>query len=400
MSAPLSSLKILDFSTLLPGPCATMMLADMGAQVLRIESPTRTDLLRVVPPMVGEVSASHAYLNRGKRSLTLDLKQPQAVDIVRKLILEYDIVVEQFRPGVMQRLGLDYETLKAINPRLIYCSITGYGQSGPYRDRPGHDINYLALAGVSSYSGRVESGPAPFGVQTADVAGGSHHAVMGILAAVVQRQVNGEGRCIDISMSDAALAMNHMAMAGYLATAKDPQPEEEILNGGGCYDYYRTQDGRYLSVGALEPQFAEALCRVLDIPQMLPLMLSPRERDRQTSKKKLTKIFLGKTLAEWERVFASIEACVEPVLTLSEAEKHPHFNAREMFCQVSDAEGVSRKQLASPIKFEGDAFVPGRAGAALGQHSREVLTELGFNDAEIDALMEQGVSSSPKKRFN
>ena len=194
MQGPLSLLKVLDFSTLLPGPFASLMLADMGAQVLRIESPTRLDLLRELPPFDQGVSASHAYLNRNKRSLALDLKQPQAVDVIKRLVADHDIVLEQFRPGVMDRLGIGYEALKAINPRLIYVAITGYGQTGPFRERAGHDINYLALAGVASHTGRKDSGPLPLGVQVADVAGGSLHGVVGLLAAVVARQQSGQGQ--------------------------------------------------------------------------------------------------------------------------------------------------------------------------------------------------------------
>ena len=188
MLGPLATLKVLDFSTLLPGPFASLLLADMGAEVLRIESPTRLDLLRVLPPHDQGVSASHAYLNRNKRSLALDLKQPEALEVIRSLLQDYDIVLEQFRPGVMERLGLGYEALKAINPKLIYVSITGYGQTGPYKDRAGHDINYLALSGVASYTGRADSGPLPLGMQVADVAGGSLHGVIGLLAAVIARQ--------------------------------------------------------------------------------------------------------------------------------------------------------------------------------------------------------------------
>ena len=208
MTGPLTSLKVLDFSTLLPGPYASMMLADMGAEILRVESPSRLDLVRFLPPMDGDTSASHAFLNRGKRSLALDLKKEGAVDIIKALIKEYDVVLEQFRPGVMDRLGLGYAVLSELNPSLIYCSITGYGQTGPYKSRAGHDINYLALSGVSSYSGRKGERPPPLGVQVADVAGGSHHAVMGILAAVINRQQTGKGQFVDVSMTDAAFAMN------------------------------------------------------------------------------------------------------------------------------------------------------------------------------------------------
>src|SRR5690554_4317865 len=194
MAGPLNTLKILDFSTLLPGPYATMMLADMGAEVLRVEAPDRVDLAKVMPPFDGKFSTTFSYLSRGKQTLQLNLKQPESVEKVKELVKDYDIVVEQFRPGVMDRLGIGYETLKAINPRLIYCAITGYGQTGPYKNRPGHDINYLALAGVASYTGRPEQGPLPLGIQVADIAGGSMHALVGLLAAVIERQQSNLGQ--------------------------------------------------------------------------------------------------------------------------------------------------------------------------------------------------------------
>ena len=197
---PLTGLKVLDFSTLLPGPYATQMLADMGAEVLRVEAPGRYDMMRDVEPKINGASCAHGSVNRNKRSLALDLKHPEAGNIIRKLLADYDIVVEQFRPGVMKRLGLDYDSLAATNPRLIYCSITGYGQTGPLKDRAGHDINYLSLAGLASFSGRKETGPVLSGTQIADVGGGSHHAVMGILAAVIQRHTTGKGQYIDISV--------------------------------------------------------------------------------------------------------------------------------------------------------------------------------------------------------
>lgn len=199
----LTGLKILDFSTLLPGPFATMMLADMGADVLKVESPNRVDLTKVLAPMDGEVSATFGHLQRSKRSLALDLKQEEAREVVYRLVQEYDIVIEQFRPGVMDRLGIGYEQLKQINPNVIYCSITGYGQTGPLRDRAGHDINYLALAGAAGYSSRKNEAPVPAGIQVADLAGGSMPAVIGVLAAVYHRNQTGEGQYIDLSITDA-----------------------------------------------------------------------------------------------------------------------------------------------------------------------------------------------------
>ena len=282
MNGPLSSLKILDFSTLLPGPFASLLLADMGAEVLRIESPSRVDLTRVLPPHVDGVSASHAYLNRNKRCISLDLKSPAAVEVVKKLVSEYDIVLEQFRPGVMDKLGVGYAALKAINPQLIYVSITGYGQTGPYKDRAGHDINYLALSGVASYTGRAESGPLPLGVQVADIAGGSLHGVVGLLAAVVQRQVTGQGQQVDISMTDCAFSLNAMAGAGYLAAGEEPQMQGNALNGGSFYDYYASRDGQWFAVGSLEPQFMLQLCAAIGRPELAKWGLRP---DKQTELK-------------------------------------------------------------------------------------------------------------------
>jgi len=383
MTGPLASLKILDFSTLLPGPYASMMLADMGAAVLRVESPTRLDLVRVLPPMDGKVSASHSFLNRGKRSIALDLKKKGAVDIIKKLVSEYDVVLEQFRPGVMDRLGLGYSVLSEINPSLIYCSITGYGQTGPYKDRAGHDINYLSLAGVSSYSGRKEQGPPPLGVQVADVAGGSHHAVMGILAAVIHRQQTGEGQFIDISMTDAAFAMNGMSGAGYLAAGVEPEAESGVLNGGGFYDYYETADGRYFSVGGLEPQFMKKLCESLERPDLTSVGLSQNPEHQAQFKDFLKVQFKSKNFQEWDVFFKKIDACVEPVLSLSESVEHPQIVARDMVIEVEKADGSMQCQLGYPIKFSNTPCYTAGTGGALGMHTEEVLAETGYSEGEV-----------------
>jgi crotonobetainyl-CoA:carnitine CoA-transferase CaiB-like acyl-CoA transferase len=380
MSGPLASLKVLDFSTLLPGPFASLMLADMGAEVLRIESPTRMDLLRVLPPHDQGTSASHAYLNRNKRSLALDLKQAEALEIVRTLVKDYDIVLEQFRPGVMERLGLGYEALKAINPRLIYVSITGYGQTGPYKDRAGHDINYLALAGIASYTGRQDSGPLPLGVQLADVGGGSLHAVVGLLAAVVARQQSGVGQSLDVSMTDCSFSLNAMAGAGYLACDVEPECESHVLNGGSFYDYYRSRDGRWMSVGSLEPGFTQQLCGALGRPELAALGLSP------ALKQALQVEFEKRSFDELCELFAGVDACVEPVLSLSEAVEHPQLKARQLVSQVPRGDGSTQAQLACPLKFSEGLPEPRHIGAAVGAHSDEVLAELGFSVQRIEAL--------------
>ena len=374
MTGALQSLRILDFSTLLPGPYATMMMADMGAEVLRVESPDRMDMTRMVPPHDQGVATAHAYLNRGKQSITLDLKQAESIEQIKELIADFDIVVEQFRPGVMARLGLDYDTLSTINPALIYCSITGYGQYGPYRDRAGHDINYLALSGVASYSGRAESGPPPLGIQVADVAGGSHHAVMGVLAAVIHRQNTGEGQHVDVSMTDAAFAMNAMSGAAWLAGGEEAAPESGMLNGGSFYDYYQTADGRWLSVGSLEPPFAKQLCEVIGRPELAGKGLSPKPADQQALKEALKDAIAGKTLAQWQAVFEQQDACVEPVLTLREASEHPLIQARHMIIEVARPDGSYQKQLGHPVKFSVTPCQSSHIGKQAGEDNGRYLS--------------------------
>tara|TARA_R110002073_G_scaffold244582_4_gene406630 strand:- start:4432 stop:5589 length:1158 start_codon:yes stop_codon:yes gene_type:complete len=373
MAGPLTSLKVLDFSTLLPGPYATLLLADMGADVLRVEAPDRVDLIRVMPPHDAGVSTAHGFLNRGKKSLTLNLKEEGSADKVLELVKDFDIVIEQFRPGVMDRLGIGYEALKAVNPSLIYCSITGYGQTGPYKDRAGHDINYLSPAGVSSHCGRADSGPPPMGIQIADVAGGSHHAVMGILAAVIHRQQTGEGQFVDVSMTDAAFALNGMSGAACLAGGQEQKPESSLLNGGSFYDYYQTSDGRWLSVGSLEPQFSARLCDTLGIPDMKSDALSQKPEHRQRLKAALKERIASKTLAEWQEVFAGQDACVEPVLTISEAAEHPQLKAREMVIGVDRGDGTQQRQIGFPIKFEKTPSTTSRIGKMLGADNDEFL---------------------------
>jgi len=281
----------------------------------------------------------------------VNLKQPESVEKVKQLVQDYDIVVEQFRPGVMDRLGIGYEVLKAINPGLIYCAITGYGQTGPYKDRAGHDINYLAISGVASHCGRADSGPPPMGIQIADVAGGSHHAVMGILAAVIKRQETGEGAFIDISMTDAAFALNAMAGAAALAGGQPQKPESGMLNGGTFYDYYQTRDGRWLSVGSLEPQFSSRLCDTLGLGEMKSHALSQKPEHQQELKAAIKQKIAERSLAEWQEVFADVDACVEPVLTIEEAAGHPQLKARGMVVDRDRGDGHSQNQLGHPILF-------------------------------------------------
>lgn len=391
MTGPLSSLKVLDFSALLPGPFGTMVLADLGAEVVRIESPNRPDMVRALPPMEDNISACHAYLNRSKKSLAIDLKKPEGVALVKQLVQDYDIVVEQFRPGVMDRLGVGYAALKEANPRIIYCAITGYGQDGPYRDRAGHDLNYLSIAGITGYNGRKGSGPAPINVQVADVAGGSFHAVMGILAAVIHRQQTGEGQFVDISMTDAAFSMHALTAPPALVANQQPGLEDTQLNGGSFYDCYETKDGRWFSVAGLEPQFFVQFCAAIGKPELSTRGLVLKPEVVAEVKAEIAAAMRQKTFAEWSVVFAAIDSCTEPVLTFAEACEHPHAQARGLLVDVPKPAGGTQRQLASAIKFSATPPRYDFIGAPLGAHTDDILGAAGIDATQRAALRKAGV---------
>ncbi len=382
MIAPLKGLRILDFTTLLPGPFGTQMLADLGAEVVRIESPARADIVRQLQPQVAGQSAAFHTLNRGKKSLALNLKQKQATAIIEQLLADYDVLIEQFRPGVMAKLGLGYQQLQALHPRLIYCSITGYGQDGPLAARAGHDINYLARSGLSSYLGRAGQGPLPLPTQVADIAGGGQNAVIAILAALFERQRSGRGQHIDISMTDSCLALNALFGPGALHTGADPEAEAHPLTGAGIYDYYRTADDRYLSVGSLEPRFRQRLCQRIGHADWQGLA-------DETLKPKLWALFEQQPLSHWQRLFEDADACVEPVLTLNEATASELFQSRAMLTRGAGEQGPL--QIACPLRFSGQRPQARSPAPTLGQHNEEILSTLGYSRADVALLAAQGL---------
>lgn len=389
----LKDLKILDFSSMLPGVFTTMMFADFGADVIHVESTRRVDLMRIMPPYDdNKESYIHQHLNRSKKSLKLNLKTQEAVEIVKKLIQEYDIVIEGFRPGVMERLGLDYESLKQVNPKLIYCSVTGYGQTGPYRNRPGHDNNYLSIAGILDYSRHKGKKPVSMGIQIADIAGGTLHAAIGVLACALHREKTGEGKYIDISMTDAVFTMNALYGTAFLGSGELPKAEEEILNGGTFYDYYETKDGRYFSVGSLEPHFRKLLCEALDIPELIQSTFNDSTYTQKRFKEAVKDAFLTKTFDEWLEVFnEDFHGCVEPVLTFEEACNHPQIQARNMIVDVPKEDGTTQKQIGTAIKFDGVEPTYKFVGAKIGEHTVEILKSLGYSDEEIETFHQMGV---------
>lgn len=395
MTAPLDSIKVLDFSTLLPGPYASMMLADLGAEVARVEAPGRPDPVRFMPPFDGDVSAWHAVLGRSKRSILLDLKIPEGVEVVKRLVSAdgggYDIVLEQFRPGVMDRLGVGYEALRVINPGLIFCSITGFGQTGPLRNRAGHDNNYLSLSGVMSHSGRRDEGPPPLGVQIADIGGGSFGAVVGILAAIIARQQTGLGQSIDISMFDMSVAWHAHMVATFLVGGEPPDRESERLNGGSFYDFYETSDGRYLSVGSLEPQFWTGFCRALDRDDLIEDGFSLDLAVQRATKQEIQATILRRPLDHWTSLFEKMDVCVEPVLTIPEMLAHPHTIERGMIVDVPKSDGGSQPQVATPFKFSESRPQYKMVGVAPGSHTDALLAEAGYTPAELLSLRDSGV---------
>jgi alpha-methylacyl-CoA racemase len=390
MAGPLTGLKVLDFSTLLPGPYASMLLADMGAEVCKVESPHRADLMRQLPPLHGSgaerQSYAHLSLNRNKRSITLDLKHPAAVDVIKRMVQDHDIVLEQFRPGVMEKLGLDYASLSAINPRLIYCSLTGYGQSGPNKDKAGHDINYLALSGLASYSGTADSGPVLSATQIADIAGGSHHSVMAILAAVIARHSSGTGQWLDISMTDAAFALNAMFAAGALGTGSDPQCGSTALNGGSFYAYYPCRDGQYLAVGGLEPQFASEFFALLGQPQWFALSMQADNKVQQQLRADLAALFMQQDSQHWLCLFADKDVCVEPVLSINQAANSPLLQARGMLIDAQLGEHTIR-QVAPVVKFSG-AKQTFKAATAPGSDTYQILKSLAYTEQQIELILQ------------
>lgn len=386
----LSSLKILDFSTLLPGPLATMFLADMGADVISVSAPRKPDLMNNYPPMIEElgVSASYAWLGRNKRTINLNLKKPQAVEAVKKMVREYDIVVEQFRPGVMKKLGLDYVTLRKENPALIYCSISGYGQTGPMALRPGHDINYVALSGnMLMMDGNEPQKVSIPNFHLADIAGGGYMSAIAILAAVQYREKTGKGQYIDMSMMDSILPFACIEGAGVLAARQYPKGWKNRTVAGTAngphYDVYETKDKKYMSVGALEPKFFATLCTTLGLPEWADghIIREAPEAMRSAFQMK----FKEKTQTEWTKIFSKVDACVEPVYDIYEMCSQEQVVARGMIAKVPLSLDTEKtvEQIGNPIRLSESPVEYLHTAYPIGYHTEEVMHEFGYTVDEV-----------------
>jgi crotonobetainyl-CoA:carnitine CoA-transferase CaiB-like acyl-CoA transferase len=390
--APLEDVRILDLTRLFPGPLATMMLGDLGAEVIKVEDPQTGDLTRYWPPFKEGIGAGYLALNRSKLSLAVNLKDPLGRELFLKLAEEADVVVEGFRPGVMDRLGIGYQNLKQAREDIILCSISGYGQDGPYRLRAGHDINYCARTGVLGLTGVYKGPPMMLGVQVGDVTGGTWQALAGILGALFQRERTGRGQWVDVAMTEGALSTATLMLADAFVGEKLPPRGEAPLAGGyPGYGVFETADGRHLSVGALEPHFFDALCEALGLPEHKGQTGLLGEEGRAL-REKIAGVIKSRTRQEWMQVFEKVEACVEPVLEGEEVLAEPQLNHRRMFFEMEHPTAGSLKLMATPLKLA-DRPSPHLPPPRLGEHTAEILKRIGLSDDEVRSLVEAGVVS-------
>lgn len=394
----LEGVRVLDLSRLLPGGFCSLLLADAGADVVKVEDTGVGDYVRWAPPYhgsdeqqgLGTRSALYLALNRGKRSIRLDLKSDSGREALLRLAEHADVVLESFRPGVLDRLGCGYEALRERSPRIVYCAITGYGQSGPNAMRAGHDTNYLALGGMLGLTGRADGPPVQAAGQIADLGGGGLMGVFGILAALWERERSGEGQFVDVSMTDGAQSWLAMQAGAFLADGRVPRRGEEMLNGGvACYVPYECADG-WVSVGALEPKFWQAFCAGVDRPDLVEHQFA---KPGSAGHAQIAEVLRAKTKAEWAAFNDRHDCCIEPVLDLDEALNSDLTRDREMVVELEQPEIGPVRLLGMPVKFSrtpGDATRP---APALGEHTSEVLREAGIDGEELAALLESGAAA-------
>lgn len=375
----LSGVKVLDLSRLLPGPYCSMVLSDHGAEVISIEDRRFID-----------EAGFPTLVNRNKSHMTLNLKTDEGKQVFYKMVQDSDIVLEGFRPGVTEKLAVDYKTLCQINPGIIYCSITGYGQTGSFKDRPGHDVNFLGVSGVLDLIGEKNNPPSIPGVQVADIAGGGMNAVIGILLALQARHTTGRGQYIDISMTDACVSMLHLALEFQQASGQATERSDSLLSHRyAFYNTYETKDGKYLSIGALEYRFWSHLCQILEKPDYASLQYDEERREEIIDFMRET--FKLKTLTDWKFLLGDLDICWGPVNTISDVLDDPLFKEREMVVDVKNEDGGKSKTIGIPVKL---SDTPGRIKSPpvlFGSSTESVLKRFGFNEEEINGFREKSV---------
>ena len=376
---PLTGVRVLDLSRLIPGPFASLVLADMGAAVDKVEDTGAGDYIRHFPPEIAGASGPFHALNRGKRSLLLDLKNPRGRDALLRILPRYDVLLEQFRPGVMDRLGLGHATLRETCPSLIVCALTGYGQTGPLKDRAGHDLNYLARAGILGFQGPAGQAPAVPGFQMADVSGGMW-CVIAILGALRERERTGAGTVLDIAMVDGVLGFASAAFGSIFGGQLPARGDEPLSGGIAVYQTYLSKDDRPMSLGALEPKFWQSFCEAVGLPLSMGAFLpGPHQAEL---KAQVAAIFRTRTRAEWEELAKTRDCCLEPVLSPEELRDDPHLVARELFFEV-DSGGTKIGQYRTPVTPKDRTFAP---APRPGEHTDIILRDAGMTDSDIAEL--------------
>jgi len=390
MNPPLSDITVLDLSMLLPGPFCSMIMADFGARVIKIERPGSGDLMRDYLPRYPVYSGNFAILNRNKESMTLNFKSEEGRALFFELVERSDVLIEGFRPGVMDRLGFGYQHLSKLNTRLIYCSISGFGQESPYRDVAGHDLNYIGLNGILDLTGQPNGPPVVPGILVGDIGGGAYPALVGILLALLSRNQTGTGQYIDISMYDGAFFWLFNAAGTYFTSGDIPTRGKELTTGGSArYQIYPTRDEHYLAVGALEDHFWQNLCDLLGIED-------PRIRlkDREYANLAITVLtekFREKTAREWAQVFDGKDVCSNVIRNFREAASDPHFEANDMVRQITGPDGGVQRILGNPIRMNHTPPQIRDAAPLLGRDTSKILKELGYSDEACRSFLSKGV---------
>jgi crotonobetainyl-CoA:carnitine CoA-transferase CaiB-like acyl-CoA transferase len=386
--APLDGLHVLDLSRLLPGPLCTMILGDLGADVVKIEQPGIGDYARFAPPLIGDTGSAFLMLNRNKRSITLNLRNTEAKGILHKLATRADVFVESYQPGVAERLGVGYPAISEVNERIIYCSISGFGQTGPYRDLVGHDLNYLSYSGAIGATGLKGGPPVIPAIQISDIQSAIYAAVA-ITAALYRREKTGEGEYIDVSLMDTAVAAMIMPLSYHFAGASIERGGWFLSGGAPFYNVYETKDRKFISIGSLEPKFWVELCKALGVEEYQDQQIASAEVS-QKIQADLAEKFRGKKRDEWVKILNEREVPCGPVYDVSEVPADPQVKARQMIFEMETEAFGKLNQLATPIRISHNPLIIRSAPPKLGQHTFEILRELGYSTREVERLKTEG----------